>query len=940
MATGDVSGDGRGFDPQVIEGRTAKPKPGCLIWLGAVIFLFLVLTAAARPYTEWLWFVHDVRHPEVFTTAYAARGLLFSCAFVLATALFAYCFLRALTVGQVFSRIPQSVGEVVLVRTLDWVKKHSGGAARIAALVLALMFSLGFSKNWDAYLLWKNATPFGMKDPTFGKDLGFFVFELPWLLSLTEFLSGLLLLATLATGGIYFGLASLAKVARIELDSQRIRTHMSMLLGATFIAFGILAWLKRYEYGLMDSPQFTGAGYAAMQKLSIQGVLSILAIVVGIWTCAGARVGKPYQAPIYGGLGIGATYLLAMVAWPLAVQKLSVEPDKLGKESPYAAKSIKMTRWAYGLDQIQVQLTDVQDTPTSEEVQEAALTLATVRLWDPQILRKTMEVVQGLRPYYAFNDVDVDRYVIDGEPTPVMLAPRDIRLEGLTSSAVTWVNTKLQFTHGFGVVMTAVNAATDKGRPVFLVKDFPPKSPQGIPITEPRIYFSDFRDSMGQPTDEYALVDTKIQEFDYPTESGEKSNRWEGGRGVPLGGLLSKTAFSMVLADGNLLVSGNVTPETRVLFHRSILDRVSRLFPFLKFDNDPYIVLLDGRILWVVDAYTTTNMIPYSEYAGRGSDRRINYIRNSVKVTVDAYTGEARAYAVQPDEPILKAYRKIYPKLILDLSAMPEGLRAHWRYPEDLLNLQAHALTQYHVTDPVIFLNNSDAWELPRETDSSGVKDEMKPYYVQMRLPGEAGDGFVLILPFTPRQRTNMSGWLAAHCDPGDYGKLILFKYPKERNMPGPEQMESNISQDPDVANINKLWNNEQSTLVGGNLLVVPIGRSVLYVRPLFQQSRSNPIPELRRVVLAFSNKVVLAESYEEALRQLMGVEGASVKQPTEPGTGTSQPTPSAPQNMQAKIKEAASLLDRADAALRSGDFAKYGELQKRARELLKALVR
>lgn len=914
-------------------------RPGCLLWIGAVFLLFVFLSALARPYTEWLWFVHDGRHPEVFATAYATRSFLFSVSFVFATALFALCFLKALTVGQVFSRIPQSIAEVTLVRALDWIQKHASGAAKLASVVLGLFFAIGFSREWNTYLLWKNAQPFGVNDPTFGRDLGFFVFELPWLTALLQFVSSLFLLASLVTLGIYSGLGAVAKLGKIELNAQSIRGHMCLLVGLTFIAFGALAWVKRYEFGLMDSPQFTGAGYAAMQKLAVQGWLSILSIVVGIITLVSFRSRGAYGTPIAGALAIGAVYLLAMVAWPLFVQRITVEPNKLDKESPYAANSIKMTRWAFGLGSIEVRPTDVQDSPSSEEVSEASATLASMRLWDPEILRRTIEVLQGLRPYYAFNDVDVDRYMIDGKPTPVMLAPRDIRREGLTATARTWLNTTLQYTHGYGVAMTAVNSSTSNGRPVFLIKDFPPKTPKDVPLTQPRIYFSDIRDAFGNPADEYVLVDTKVQEFDYPVDTGDKTNRWTGGRGVPLNSGLAKLTLGMVLGDGNLLVSPNVTEESRVLFHRSVLDRCNTLFPFLRFDDDPYVVLLDGRILWVIDAYTTTDMVPYSDFPALGG-RTLNYIRNSVKVTVDAYTGETIAYAVQPNEPILKAYRKIYPKLIQDVSAMPKGLREHWRYPEDLFRLQAQTLTQYHVTDPVIFLNNSDAWELPVETNPDGNKETMKPYYVQMRLPDEAREGFMLILPFTPRQKPNMSGWLAAHCDPEDYGKMLLYEYPKGSNMPGPAQMESNISQNPDVANINMLWNNAQSTLVAGNLLVVPLGKSVLYVRPLFQQSRSNPIPELRRVVLSLSNRVVLANSYEEALQQLF--EGASQVEIKPPAASSSvPPSPgSARTDLKGSIKEAATLLDQADAALRAGDFAKYGELQRKARGLLNSMLK
>lgn len=926
-------------EPTVIHvSKPAVKRSGCLMVGIGLIVAFLLLSSLSRPYVDWLWFKHDARHPEVFQVAYATRGLLFSIAFVLATGLFALTFMRALQVGQVFSRVPQSITEIALVRALDWIQKNAVGAAKLASLVLGLFFAVGFSREWSTFLLFKNGEPFGVQDPTFGRDIGYFVFELPWYTALWQSVASLLTLASLSTIGIYIGLGTLAKAAKIELDNRRIQTHLSLLLGATFIAFGILGWVKRYEYGMMDSPQFTGAGYAAMQKLAVQGWVSVLAIVAGVASLAGFRSKTPYAAPILGTLALGLLYVGGMVAWPLIIQRFAVEPNKLDLEKPYATRAIEMTRWAYALDQIEVRKVDVAETPAAEDLGAASGTLASMRLWDPEILRRNIEVQQGLRPYYAFADVDVDRYMIDGKPTPVMLSPRDIRREGLTASARTWVNTTLQYTHGYGVVMAAVNSSTSQGQPVYLIKDFPPKTPKDIPLEEPRIYFSDLRDSYGNPSDEYVLVDTKVEEFDYPGDEGDRTNRWTGGRGIPVSGL-ARTALGLVLGDGNLLVSPNVSGDTRVLLHRSVIGRCRMLFPFLKFDNDPYIVLLGSRVHWVIDAYTTSDRVPYSEYTAQPGSNRVNYMRNSVKVTVDGYSGETIAYAMQPDEPVLKAYRKIYPKLIADASAMPEGLREHLRYPEDLFSAQASTLTQYHVTDPINFLNNSDAWEKPIETNPDGIQVQMQPYYVQMRLPGESKDGYMLILPFTPRQKPNMSGWLAAHCDPADYGKMILYQYPKGSNLPGPAQMEAKINQDPEMANLNKLWNNEQSTLVGGNLLVIPIGKSVLYIRPLFQQSRTNRIPEMRRVVLALSDRVVLAESYEQGLAILFGKgEVPSGAKPV-PAAAPDKPATSGGAVDLSGVREAALLLDQADAALRAGDFAKYGELQKRARALLERLM-
>ncbi len=920
-----------------------RARPGCVIVGGVLLGLALLFVMLARPYTDYLWYSLDAGQPQVFTTAYSTRGLLFGVSFVLTVALFAFSFSRALGTSLVYLRVPATIGEVLLSNLLAWIQRHGQNASKIAAVVLGLLFALGFAGEWTTYLLFRNAGSFGMKEPLFGMDVGFYAFTLPWWLAVLQFLSSLLLLCTLATAGIFIGMQAVAKLAKVELNAPAIRIHLSLLLGATFLLFAALTWMKRYEYGLAESAQFTGAGYAAIRKLFWQQMLAGALALTGVLTLANARVWRPYSAPIGGTILSAVVYLIGMVLWPAVTQRIQVEPDKLNVEGPFAARAIKMTRWAYGLDSVDVRFTDVAESPSQADIGASGPTLEAMRLWDPEVLRRTFEVLQGLRPYYQFQDVDVDRYVIGGKTVPVMLAPRDIRLEGLSASARTWVNTRLQYTHGFGAVMSAVNGALPNGRPTYLIRDIPPKTPADIPLAEPRLYYGDFRDGFGNPVDEYALVGTKVKEFDYPVEGGEQTHEWKGGRGVPISSYLRRLAFSFVLSDGNLLVSGNVTSDTRVLFRRSILERCQRMYPFLLFDNDPYIVLHDNRIVWIVDAYTTTDMVPYGSRLRLQSGRMLNYIRNSVKVTVDAYTGETRAFAVQPDEPILKAFRKIYPGLVLDLSEMPTELKAHWRYPEDQFVIQSHQLTQYHVTDPTIFLNNSDAWEMPFERGQTGARMLLQPYFVQMQLPGSSNAEFLLILPFTPRQKVNMSGWLAARCDPQGYGELILVKFPKGSTIPGPEQMESNIMQNEEIANITKLWNTEQSRLVSGNLIVVPLGKSVLYVKPLFLESRANPIPEMERVVLGTGKSVAVGENFQAAFDRLFGAGARAVapSEPSEPSEPTSEPgTGPGPSEaaLRARLSEAIRLLDEADASLRKGDFGRFGELQKKARELLRDL--
>jgi len=629
-----------------------------------------------------------------------------------------------------------------------------------------------------------------------------------------------------------------------------------------------------------------------------------------------------------------------VVAYPAIIQRLVVDPNRLAREAPYASKAIQMTRVAYGLDQIETRDSNVAAAPTAAEVQSSQATLDNMRLWDPTVLRFSLERQQAVRPYYSFPDVDIDRYMLNGKQTMVMVSARDLNLNGLDEGARNWTNERLRYTHGFGLTISQVNAASADGQPVFLAHDIPQQSDPQIPITQPRIYFGDLTDAVGRPDDQYALVNTSEPELDFQTPTSSQTTHWEGHRGIPVGGLFSRLAFSITLGDGNLLVSGNVTGETRLLIHRNIKERASLAYPFLKFDRDPYIVVLDGKPTWVLDGYTLSDMVPYSQRLSSDAGA-VNYIRNPAKITIDAYTGEINAYAVDPNEPILKAYREIYPGVVQDISAMPPALGPHLRYPEDMFSLQCGMLSNYHVTDPTAFLSNSDAWDVAAERDLSGTKAPIRPYYVEMQLPQEAKPEFVQILPFTPRGRQTMSGWIAAHCDPGQYGKLTLFRFATGVPVAGPELMEGNFTSTPEISNINRQYNNEQSEIVVGNLLVIPIGQSVMYAESLYLRTKATGIeaaPRLVRVILALNDRIVVAQTYKEALEKLLGT-APPPPTPVAEGTKPKPVAPGIPADAKAAAKEILGVLDQADQALRNGDFAKYGQLQKSLKARLQQMA-
>lgn len=926
-----------------------KEKRRVVRW-GLIILILLVtvivLMATLAPYVDYLWYVHDARQPQVFTRAYEARGLLFVPAFFASWVLLHFSLKRAFRLSLIYLDSPTSTGQVLISNALHFVQDRGWNSVRILAPVFAFFSATGFSGEWNTYLLASHAQSFGMKDPLFGIDLSFFVFTLPWYRAMVNYAFGVLLLTTILTVAIYSGLQLLAAMAKVELGRPNIRLHIGILSGATVLVLAAQLYLRTYDFGLISGTQFTGAGYSASVQLWIQQMLAALVGLVGLATIALSRSPRVYDVMLKGGLALAGLWVIGIAITPFVIQRVAVEPNKIPYESRFAARAIKMTRFAYNLDKIKARDFPVQPVPTPKELESSKATLDNMRLWDPGIVRQTLEFSQAFKSFYQFNDVDVDRYKVGGKMTEVMLAPRDINMNGLNDTSRSWVFEKLVYTHGFGVVMCGVNGSTSDGQPSLIIRDLPPVAPPEIPLTEPRIYFSDYRDQSGNPEDEYSLVKSSQPEFDFPAQDKEQTYRWEGDGGIPVGGFFRRLALSISLGDGNLLVSKEITDETRLLLHRSVLDRCKRLYRFLTFDDDPYIVLLGGKVYWVVDGYTSTDQVPYSDPNGDG-ENRLNYIRNSVKIVVDAYSGATTAYAMEPDEPILRAYRAIYPGLVKDGSTMPAGFREHLRYPEYLFRVQAAELAQYHVTDPVAFLNNNDAWDLPAERNLSGSRSLLAPYYVQMTLPGEQTDGFVLMLPFTPRTKANMSGWLAAHCDPDRYGELVLYNFAKGFNVAGAEQMETKFAADPKVnsARLQLQGGGTGGTdVVIGNMLVIPIGSSVMYAESLFPKSGTGlqAAPSLKKVVLGLNDRIEIGDTYQEALDKLFGpitdTSGTKPSQPN-PGPNTVPTQPNGQPVNLVKVREALGLLDQADAALRSGDFAKFGELQKKAKEQLRGLV-
>ena len=849
-----------------------------------VIFLFVGLNVLRSIYTDWLWF-NNLGFLEVFTTVLWIRVWLF----LVGVAVFGVL----ITVNVIVVR-RKARGESVLplpAETLRWLDRLLVVGVVLGSILLTVIFGTIFAGRWEEVLRLANSTPFGISDPVFQKDVSFYVFTLPVLELVQDWLLAAFIVLLVATGAVYFAHHTLRGVRMAATPG--IRGHMAVLGSLIFFNLAVNHFLDRYELVFSTRGVVFGATYT-----EIHAGMPALVLLTAIAAASGVLLIVSTLPPLRGGRGtrliIGAVGLWIVAAigvgnlYPSFVQRFTVQPNELEREELYINRNIQFTRVAFGLDRIEEQpypaREDVsqEDISTNQEtVQNVGLeeisqedisanqeTVQNVRLWDPRPLRDTYNQIQHLRLYYNFRDLDVDRYRLDGEYRQVLIGARELDHENLPGEAQRWINQKLQYTHGYGAAASPVTEFTDQGMPEFFVQDVPPKG--SIEISRPEIYY-------GENTSNYVIVNTKQAEFDHPTvEDVPVYVRYQGKGGVRLSSLLRRLAYAWQLGDVNILISGQITPESKLQYSRDIQERVNKVAPFLMLDADPYLVVEDGGLKWIQDAYTVTELYPYS----RPFNDTFNYIRNSVKVVIDAYNGSMDFYIADATDPIIQTYASIFPTLFKPLDQMSPYLRAHLRYPEDLFSVQAETYLQYHMTDPTVFFNKEDQWSIPSEV-FRGTQQPVMPYYVIMKLPGEDDEEFVLILPFTPAERPNMVAWLAARMDglgeqpldlaDAQYGELVNFTFPRGVQIDGPVQIEARIDNDTEISQQFTLWDQAGSEVIRGNLLVIPIAESILYVEPIYLQAEGIALPELKRVILASSKKVVMEPCLERAVASLVG---------------------------------------------------------------------
>ncbi|MDO8608939.1 MAG: UPF0182 family protein [bacterium] len=903
----------------------------------AVIFiLFSSLSTIISFVTDWWWF-SEVGQTEVFVKPLITKIIIGLITAIIATFFLLTNFLLAVrSKTSWIALIPAALfGQPVNLDSR--ILKKIG---IIICFVLSLVIGLITAINWQEILKFFSGVSFGEYDPIFKKDIAFYIFSLPFFNMVLGIIKPLILISLISSAIIYFlkgslnitGFLSKFEIPGLKLSQKgqtepKAQIHLGILLFLFLITTAVGTYFSLFKLLSTQNGPVFGAAYTnvfimvPILKISI-GVTVLIAILTLFWGISGKF------APLVVAISLYTIVGIVSVLVPSLFQKLVVAPNELVKETPFIKNNISATRKAYGLDKIEEREITADKPLTSSDITANSLTVKNVRLWDREQLLSTFSQIQEIRTYYEFISVDNDRYMINDEIRQIMLSPRELASESLPNKS--WINEKLSFTHGYGVAAGPVNLVTVEGLPVLFVKDLPPKSEfEQLNINRPEIYY-------GEKTNDYVIVNTKSKEFDYPKGDENVYTTYQGKGGVKIDSFLKRLFFAFKFNSLNLFLSNDVTTNSRILYHRNIKERVEKIVPFLTLDRDPYAVVADKKIYWIYDAYTKTDKYPYSQPQTLNGES-INYIRNSIKIVIDAYDGSINFYQVDMKDPIIQTYTKIFPNLFQPMSKMPISLISHLRYPEDIFSLQTAIYTTYHMDNPQIFYNKEDQWEIPtiseeQKQDAASEVQQMAPRHMIMKLPDEKKEEYILMLPFTPRSKDNLSAWMVARNDGNNYGKLIAYRFPKQKLIYGPKQVIGRINQDAEVSRQISLWDQRGSQVIQGPLLVIPIEKSLIYVRPLYLKAETGKIPELKRVIVAYENKIAMEENLETALSKIFGTAATLTGQEDR----TDQQVVVIDQQINDLFKQAQELYDEAISSQKEGNWALYGETIKKLGEILK----
>ncbi len=888
-----------------------------IILLITAAILFTLFSTILSFYTDWLFFI-ETGYSSVFTTTLTAKisaGLLFGALlFVVMMINFFIANSAKISMTSVFA----NGKEIHLIKRED-VAGMLKPLGIIASLVLAFFAGRWGALQWDELLLFRNMVSVGTTDPIFGMDIGFYMFSLPFLEIMKGFAGFAIVAALLISAAVYYIRGGILLTDRGAAVDPLVKKHLAVMVVMFSLVIAGGFYIECFHLLLSGNGSFHGAGYTDIHaRLLTLRLLTVITpftgamLAYGIWKNSWRFTFIP---PII----LVAIYIIGVRVYPGILQKFKVAPNELALEMPYIEHNIKFTRLGYDLDKIETIPFDVDSKLSAADISSNDATIKNIRLWDHAPLLKTYSQLQQIRTYYKFFDVDNDRYMVNGRYSQVMLSPRELSYNDLPSK--NWINERLIFTHGNGLTLGPVSRISKEGLPEFFIKDIPPVSLANIKVTRPEIYF-------GELSNEYVIVKTKVPEFSYPTATENINTTYTGKGGVAIDSPLKKAVFAARFKTEKILLSSDITSESRIIYNRNINQRVKAVAPFLRFDSDPYMVVADdGRLKWIIDAYTHSNRLPYSKPIQGGT----NYMRNSVKAIIDAYDGSLNFYISDPADIMARAYARMFPGLLKPMSEMPEDMRKHMRYPHNFLQLQAAMYTAYHMTDPKVFYNKENLWQVP----ALGEKP-MEAYYTIMKLPGEKKEEYILLLPFVPSKRDNLAAWMTARCDEPNYGKIKAYTFPRDRLIYGPKQIDARINQDSFISQQLTLWNQRGSEVIRGSMLVIPIEKSLLYVQPLFLAADKAGLPELKRVIVAFGDQVVMEDNLELALQRLFGkgkaVEAAVL---TEPTAGPKASVTSSP-----LAREAMTIYEKAVSFQRQGNWAGYGEEMKKLEQIIKRMAK
>ena len=914
-----------------------RPGPGRLpplphalrrivLWIVGGLFVALIIVPWLASFaTDWLWY-NEIGFRSVFTTSLVWRVGLFLSGGIFAFGYFYGNVKLARGAGTGFPVLYVNRGDGVSIdvsRTLTRLFIP-------AAIVLAFITAISFSASWLVVLKAIHGVPIGTRDPVFGRDISFYLFTLPVISGVLSTLITLTFLSLLGAGLMYWMRNDITLPPRRATAKPRAARHLGGLLAFWFLLLAVRHWIVGTADLLYSTTgPLLGASYTDVH-VALPGlyVCAIAAILAAIWVVVGMMRGTLVWSAISAVVLYAVVSVLARGVVPAAYQKLVVSANELSREAPYLTDHIAATRKAWGLENVESRDLSGEVQLSMADIKANAATVDNVRLWERPLLQQTFSQLQEIRTYYDFVSVDDDRYTIDGHYRQVHVAARELNTESLPTR--TFINDRLTFTHGMGLTMAPVNQVTTEGLPVLFIKDLPPVSTISVKLTRPQIYY-------GELTNEYVFVGTKQKEFDYPSGETNIYTNYTGRGGVPIGSFIRRVLYAFQLGSLKILLSDDIRANARILYRRNVMERATTAMPFLDFDNDPYLTISDsGELKWILDAYTTSDMYPYSQRTSDGT----NYMRNSVKVVIDAYDGTVDAYIADPNDPVIKTYAGIFGPIFKPLTAMPADIRRHVRYPGDLFRLQAALHATYHMTEPDAFYHREDQWQIPGGS-AKGTNENPFQRHIIMKLPGEQNPEFIFMTPFTPRGKDNLAAWMVARMDGENYGKLSVYRFPKQSLVYGPKQIANRINQDTEISRQLTLWDQRGSEVIRGELLVIPIEESLIYVQPIYLRAEGGSIPELKRVVVAHENRVVMGETLDEGLNALFG-SGAASQTPTSiedslatlspsapavPGaTAIGAPAPAAPSTATAALlREAQAHYDRAIAAQRAGNWADYG---------------